>query len=273
MLGVGWTEMMVIGIVALIFIGPKDLPVVMGRVGKVMGQIRRMGNEFQREINRTTGLDEVRNLRNTLTSPLKKTAEEIRKDFNAIGADGKEQPSGLLKPSDPKVESVADAIKEQAGITPVKSSTELATDYGFKPTFVKQPPAAPPGEAAAANAKPAARKTAAKPKSATKTAAPKTAAAKPATAKAAAPKPKASTAKVAAPAAPVETPATASPPKATAKLKPAKAKSAAAKTAAVEAAPAKTGATNAAPTAADAPKPAAKPRASRKKPADPAGKK
>lgn len=137
MLGLSWTELLVVGIVALIVIGPKDLPVVMGRIGKVVGQIQRMGRDFQREINRTTGLDEVRNLRNTITDPLKKTAEEIRKEFNSIGKDGQQKPTGALKPTDPAVESVADAIKEKAGMTPAKSSTELASDYGFKPQAAK----------------------------------------------------------------------------------------------------------------------------------------
>ena len=115
MLGLGWTEMMVIGIAALVFIGPKDLPVVMHRVGKIIGQIRRMGNEFQREINKTTGLDEVRNLRNSITAPLKKTSDEIRREFNAMTPTGP-KPSGLIKPADPKAQSVVDEIKAQAGM-------------------------------------------------------------------------------------------------------------------------------------------------------------
>lgn len=132
MLGLGWTEMLVIGLVALIVIGPKDLPVVMGRIGKFVGQIRRMGNEFQREINRTTGLDEVRNLRNSITSPLKKTAEEIRKEFNTMTPTGP-QPSGAIKPADPKAESVVDELRSAAGMPPVtKTNDELASDYGFK---------------------------------------------------------------------------------------------------------------------------------------------
>lgn len=132
MLGLGWTEMLVIGVVALIVIGPKDLPVVMGRLGKFAAQIRRMGNEFQREINRTTGLDEVRNLRNSITSPLKKTAEEIRKEFNTMTPTGP-QPSGLIKPADPKVESVVDELRSAAGMPAApKTNDELAADYGFK---------------------------------------------------------------------------------------------------------------------------------------------
>ncbi len=171
MLGIGWTEMLVIGVVALIVIGPKDLPVVMARVGKIVGQIQRMGREFQREINKTTGLDEVRNLRNSITDPLKKTADEIRKEFNAIGKDGQQSPTGALKPTDPKVESVADAIKEKAGMTPAKTSTELASDYGFKPQAAK--PAAKPAVKKAAKPKVVAAE---KPAEPVKAARPKTAA-------------------------------------------------------------------------------------------------
>jgi sec-independent protein translocase protein TatB len=115
MLGVGWTEMLIIGVVALIVIGPKDLPVVMGRIGKFAGQIRRMGSEFQREINRTTGLDEVRNLRSTITEPLKKTADEIRRDFNVMTPTGV-KPTGAIKPADPAKESVAEEIRAAAGM-------------------------------------------------------------------------------------------------------------------------------------------------------------
>lgn len=141
MLGLGWNEMLVIGIAALIFIGPKDLPVVMNRFGKIVGQIRRMGNEFQREINKTTGLDEVRNLRNAITEPLRKTSEEIRRDFNAMTPKGP-QPSGLIKPTNPKVESVVDEIRAQAGMTSVDAPVPpapLVADVPAKPVTAKKP--------------------------------------------------------------------------------------------------------------------------------------
>src|SRR5688572_32944067 len=83
MLGVGWTEMLVIGVVALIVIGPKELPALMNKIGKFAGTVRRMGSDFQRELNKTTGLDEVKNLRNAITQPLKSTTDAIRKEFNA----------------------------------------------------------------------------------------------------------------------------------------------------------------------------------------------
>ena len=161
MLGLGWTEMLVIGVMALIFIGPKDLPVVMKQVGKVFGQIRRMGNDFQREINRSTGLDEVRNLRNSITAPLKKTSDEIRREFNAMTPTGP-KPSGKIKPADPKAESVVDEIKAAAGITPPKTADQVAAESGFKaPATTPKAPVK-----AAATKKPAAKKAPVKAKAA-----------------------------------------------------------------------------------------------------------
>jgi sec-independent protein translocase protein TatB len=116
MLGVGWTEMLVIGVVALIVIGPKDLPLVMNRMGKVLGSIRRMGSEFQREINRTTGLDQITDIRKSITEPFKQTAADIRKEFNTVTASGATTPSGVIKPKDPAAESVVDEIHANLGM-------------------------------------------------------------------------------------------------------------------------------------------------------------
>jgi sec-independent protein translocase protein TatB len=47
MVDIGWSELLVIGVVALIAIGPKELPGVLRAVGHWMGKIRRMASEFQ----------------------------------------------------------------------------------------------------------------------------------------------------------------------------------------------------------------------------------
>lgn len=47
MFDVGWSEMVVIGVVALIAIGPKELPGVLRSIGQWAGKIRRMASEFQ----------------------------------------------------------------------------------------------------------------------------------------------------------------------------------------------------------------------------------
>jgi sec-independent protein translocase protein TatB len=47
MFDIGWSELVVIAVVALIAIGPKELPAVLRTVGQYMGKIRRMASEFQ----------------------------------------------------------------------------------------------------------------------------------------------------------------------------------------------------------------------------------
>ncbi|MEO6394905.1 MAG: Sec-independent protein translocase protein TatB [Devosia sp.] len=121
MLGLGWTEMLVVGIAALILIGPKDLPVVMSRIGKIVGSVRRMGSEFQREINKTTGLDQITDLRRSITEPLKRTAADITREFNKPLAGGGFEPSGVIKPAVQGSESVVDEIHKQVGMTPGKA--------------------------------------------------------------------------------------------------------------------------------------------------------
>lgn len=168
MLGVGWTEMLVIGVVALIVIGPKELPAVMHRVGRFAATIRRMGSDFQRELNKTTGLDEVKNLRNAITQPLKQTTDAIRREFNTVSSTGAVTPSGALKPADPKAESVVDEIRAAAGMTPaepVKAAPTPTMAESMK-AAVTAKVAGPAKEAIAPStaAPPAVRAQAAKPK-------------------------------------------------------------------------------------------------------------
>jgi sec-independent protein translocase protein TatB len=47
MFDIGWSELVVIAVVALIAIGPKELPGVLRMVGQYMGKVRRMASEFQ----------------------------------------------------------------------------------------------------------------------------------------------------------------------------------------------------------------------------------
>lgn len=63
MFDMSWGEVMVIGAVALIVIGPKDLPKALRTVGNMTGKVRRMASEFQSQFNeamREAELDEIR---------------------------------------------------------------------------------------------------------------------------------------------------------------------------------------------------------------------
>lgn len=91
MFGLGWGEIVVIGIVALIAIGPKELPSVLRSIGFWMGKVRRMANEFQgqfQEALREAELSDLKKHAEEITQsvenydPLKETQAELEKTFD-----------------------------------------------------------------------------------------------------------------------------------------------------------------------------------------------
>ena len=65
MFDIGWSELVVIGVVALIAIGPKELPGVLRMVGQWIGKARRMAAEFQGQFNEAMREAEMADIKKT----------------------------------------------------------------------------------------------------------------------------------------------------------------------------------------------------------------
>lgn len=63
MFDIGWSELVIIGIVALIAIGPKELPGVLRAMGHWMGKVRRMASDFQDQFREAMREAEVADLK------------------------------------------------------------------------------------------------------------------------------------------------------------------------------------------------------------------
>src|ERR1700730_11043193 len=78
MFDIGWSEFLVIAIVALIAIGPKELPGVLRMVGQWMGKARKMAAEFQGQFNEA--------MREAEMADLKKTFDELKEPETSLAS-------------------------------------------------------------------------------------------------------------------------------------------------------------------------------------------
>jgi sec-independent protein translocase protein TatB len=79
MFDIGWSELMVVGALALIVVGPKDLPKMLRTFGKYTAQARGMARDFQRSMEdaaREADLSDIKDLRDTA-----KSLGDLRRDM------------------------------------------------------------------------------------------------------------------------------------------------------------------------------------------------
>jgi sec-independent protein translocase protein TatB len=177
MFDIGWSELLVIAVVAIVVVGPKELPRLMRTFGHYMGKVRRMASDFQRQFEeavRDSELDEVR-----------KAMHEVRATASSATAD-------IDKPLMTKTYMETPASTPAA---PPPDATKTAAKTPPKPRAKRAPAKAKTAAPKTAAPRDAAAKSAAAPKStahetaaAKRAAAPKSTAHKTAAAKSAAPK-------------------------------------------------------------------------------------
>jgi sec-independent protein translocase protein TatB len=103
---IGATELIVIAAVALIVVGPKDLPVLMRKVGRFMARMRGMAAEFRNsfdEMARQSELDELRREVEALRSGsyMQPLAEDLDASFKTLNDDFRPEVYGPPRPPEP----------------------------------------------------------------------------------------------------------------------------------------------------------------------------
>jgi sec-independent protein translocase protein TatB len=131
MFDIGFSEILVIGVVALIVIGPERLPKVARTLGHMMGRLQRYVNEVKADINREVELDELRKLQSQVQS----AARDIEQSVSRAAHDVE---SG--------VRSVEAELNEAAGTAPQAAATD-APSRQSPPPAADKPVAEAPGPA------------------------------------------------------------------------------------------------------------------------------
>jgi sec-independent protein translocase protein TatB len=145
MFDIGWTELLVIAVVAIVVIGPKDLPRAMRTVGQWTTKVKRMAGDFQRQFNeavREAELDEVKNQVTKLgkIDPMADLKKSLTKADTDLKAD--------LKKVD---DSIAGSLARPDAVKPVPKTPAAATPAAIEAA----PSVAAPAAVAVASAEPA----------------------------------------------------------------------------------------------------------------------
>jgi sec-independent protein translocase protein TatB len=183
MFDLGWTELLVIGIVALIVVGPKDLPGMFRTVGNFVGKAKRMAREFSKAMNDAAddaGVGDVKRSLDAAANPMKTAMGEVKKSTESFTAHTMAGPK-RAEMTPERAEAAEKIRKKSAEMAEERLAAEAAEKAAPKPAAsasAKKPAAKPKSTSKTAAKKPAAKSSAAKKPAAKAKAAPKKAAAK-----------------------------------------------------------------------------------------------
>ena len=98
MFDIGWAELLVIGCIALIVVGPRDLPKLLRSFGQYVAQMRGMAREFQRSME-----DAAREADISQVKELRQAANELRSlktmNLDSLGKTAAPRPAAAAQPA------------------------------------------------------------------------------------------------------------------------------------------------------------------------------
>jgi sec-independent protein translocase protein TatB len=111
MFDIGWSELLVIAVVAIIVVGPRDLPKLMRGIGHYAGKLRRAASDFQRQFEEAMRESEV---------------EEVRKSIESVRLDAPplDQPVMLPKPAPAAPATQTPTVAPKPKRSPAKPKSE-----------------------------------------------------------------------------------------------------------------------------------------------------
>jgi len=119
MFDIGWSELLVIAVVAIVVVGPKDLPKLMRGFGHYAGKLRRAASDFQRQFEDA--------MRESELEEMKKALESVRDETPSIDLKAPiDKPMMLPKPAAAPPAEAAAKAKPARKRGPAKPKTSVA---------------------------------------------------------------------------------------------------------------------------------------------------
>lgn len=143
MFDIGWSELVVIGVVALVVIGPKELPGVIRSVGRAVSKLRTMAGEFRTQFDDAMREAEL---------------HDVKKTFTDMGEAANAAASAVTNPVGTVLNEVKAAAEGASGVSEASQALQsIEADARALEAEIAQPAAAPASTAPAAPAPEAAK--------------------------------------------------------------------------------------------------------------------
>ncbi len=140
MLDMSWGEIMVIGAVALIVIGPKDLPKALRTVGQVTGKLRRMASEFQGQFNEAIREAELDDVKKQLQG-VNDSVSSLNTNFNPIQTIRDELKTSIEAPAAPSAKTPESEGAQKIVSETVQDNPQVALDASVQAVVEGRAPA------------------------------------------------------------------------------------------------------------------------------------
>ncbi|HEX4985592.1 MAG TPA: Sec-independent protein translocase protein TatB [Burkholderiales bacterium] len=137
MFDIGASELLVIGVVALIVIGPERLPRVARTLGHLVGRMQRYVGEVKADINREIELEELRKLKSTMQDAARDIEQTVTSQVNYIESEVKQAGDEIQK----QVESAAAEVKGIQMVPAAAPSNAPAAPSAELPQAANEPAA------------------------------------------------------------------------------------------------------------------------------------
>jgi sec-independent protein translocase protein TatB len=134
MFDLGWSEMLIIGVAALIVVGPKDLPRMLRTLGQYAGKARSMAREFQRSLDeaaRQADIDELKEVKKDLDD-MRDAHYKMQRDMSQSFLDDPKPESKKVPPSERTAEALQ-AAPEPAPEPASEAAPDSSEDPSTKP--------------------------------------------------------------------------------------------------------------------------------------------
>lgn len=139
MLDIGWTELLVIAVVLIVVVGPKDLPPMLRAFGKMTGRLRKTAGEFRAQFDEALREAELDDVRKTISDVKNlNPASSLRDAMNPLRQMGNEIKADLKKAT--QVETFP--VDDSSAVTPKDAPAQPMTAADLPP--LASLPAAPP---------------------------------------------------------------------------------------------------------------------------------